>query len=93
MTASIDVLLFEFKRLFRGLCLSGQASVRQRWKLTAQFCRQFGVDISGDDKADALLRRDDGRWLAYTIDGDGPVVISKGVPAMKTGTDWELQAE
>jgi hypothetical protein len=49
MTASIDVLLFELKKIFRCYSLSGQTPVRQRWKLAAQSARQFGVDIGGDD--------------------------------------------
>ena len=50
-------------------------------------------DTSGDGMADALLRRDDGRWLLYAIDGSGPSVLAQDSPPMKTSTDWVLQDE
>ena len=39
-----------------------------------------------DGKADVLMRRVDGRWVLY--DMDGPIVATKGIPDMTRNTAW-----
>ena len=50
--------------------------------------RRLG-DFDGDGKADVLLRRDDGRWLFYPMDG-GAVLAGSGVVSLTADLPWQV---
>ena len=46
-------------------------------------------DFDGDGKADALLRRDDGLWYYYPMDGR-EILDGRGVSNLTRNTEWSV---